>query len=137
MAVRNISLESAGPLVRDVMLREARTVPGATTLAEIVPELDNPRVRMILVADGQRYLGSVAPERLDPLISRSTALSQLADFDAPRVHPDDPVVVALQLLESSGSDRLPVVTAEDQLVGLVCFNRRRGHFCVDAERPSI
>lgn len=135
MAVRNIPLASAGPLVRDVMLREARTVGGETTLAEITPELENPRVRMILVAEGARYLGSVAPEGLDSLLSGSTALSQLVDADAPRVHPDDPVAVALQLLESSDSDRLPVVTAEDELVGLICFNRKRRQFCVDAEAP--
>ena len=36
------------------------------------------------------------------------------------------------LLEAHATDRLPVVGSDRVLVGLVCFNRRHGHFCVDA-----
>ena len=44
------------------------------------------------------------------------------------------VMLALKnvLARVSGADRLPVVADDGTLVGLVCFNRRHGHFCIDA-----
>ena len=37
----------------------------------------------------------------------------------------------LELLDADGGERLPVVAEDGGLVGLVCFNRARGVFCVD------
>jgi CBS domain-containing protein len=48
------------------------------------------------------------------------------------VEPGDPVARAVELLDAEQADRLPVVADDGTLVGLVCFNRRQGHFCVDA-----
>jgi CBS domain-containing protein len=53
------------------------------------------------------------------------------DTAAPRVLPEAPVADALALLDAEGGDRLPVVAAGGELVGLVCLNRRHGHFCAD------
>ena len=47
------------------------------------------------------------------------------------VGPHDPVARAIELLEVRQDDRLPVVDDDGTIVGLVCFNRKRGHFCVD------
>ena len=37
---------------------------------------------------------------------------------------------ALDEIEARDLDRIPVVDG-DALVGLICFNKRHGHFCVD------
>lgn len=136
MPVRNVPLAAAGPRVSDVMLRDARTVPAATTLAEVAAELENPKVRMLLVAEGDAYVGAIPLDGLPAGSSPGTPVGQLVDPTAPRVHPDAAVGDALALLAESGSDRLPVVSDAGKLVGLVCFNARRGHFCVDAEPAS-
>ena len=47
------------------------------------------------------------------------------------MRPEDTVDRAVELLEAEQTDRLPVVTADGRLVGLVCFNRKHGHFCID------
>ncbi len=65
-------------------------------------------------------------------VDGSTPLGQLA-ADAALVRPDDPVTRVVELLDADpDADRLPVVAGDGTLVGLVCFNRRHGHFCVDA-----
>lgn len=133
MSVRNIPLASAGPRVSDVMLRDARTVPATTTLAEVTAQLENPKVRMLLVAEGDAYVGAIPLDDLPAGTSPGTPVGQLVDASAPRVRPDAAVGDALALLAGSRSDRLPVVSGDGRLLGLVCFNARRGHFCVDAE----
>ena len=45
--------------------------------------------------------------------------------------PQDPVERVVELLEARQTDRLPVVD-DGAIVGLVCFNRKHGHFCVDS-----
>ena len=87
-------------------------------------------MRLLLVADGDRFLGAVTREDVGDGVGDDTTLEGLAAESA-LVRPDDPVDRAVALLEADQSERLPVVTGDGTLVGLVCFNRRHGHFCVD------
>lgn len=130
-AVRNVPLAAAGPRVRDVMLAAPDTLPPATTVAEARPALASPRLRLVLVADGEAFIGAVTPDRLAGQTDLGVTLGELATAPVSTVSPDDEVSRALALLEAAGTDRLPVVSDDGRLVGLVCFNRRRGHFCVD------
>jgi CBS domain-containing protein len=130
MPTRNIPLADAGPRVADVMLREPRAVPPQTTVAEARATFENPRVRLLLVADGDRFLGAVTREHVPDGVPDDATLGPVA-AGAALVAPDDPVDRAVELLDADGGDRLPVVDADGSLVGLVCFNRRHGHFCVD------
>ena len=101
-------------------------------MAEARATFENPRVRLLLVARGETL-----PRRR----SRATSLADGADPDATlaaadgrgatRVAPADPVARAVELLDAHATDRLPVVADDGAIVGLVCFNRRHGHFCVD------
>ena len=50
--------------------------------------------------------------------------------DTPRVAPGDPVARALELVETEGMTRIPVVDASDRLQGLVCFNASHEAFCI-------
>ena len=131
MPTRNVPLTEAGPRVEDVMLREPRAVAPETTVAAAREAFENPRVRLLLVTRGDAFVGAVRREGIDADVAGDTTLDQLAGGDGALVHPEDPVDRAVELLEAERTDRLPVVTADGRLVGLVCFNRERGHFCVD------
>ena len=131
MPTRNVPVAAAGPLVADVMLHAPRTVSPGTTVAEAREAFENPRERMLLVTHEGRFVGAVAREQIEEDLDGATTLAALLDADAPRVSPDDASSRALQLLEAEDTERLPVVEPDGTLVGLVCFNSRRGHFCVD------
>jgi CBS domain-containing protein len=131
MPTRNVPLADAGPSVADVMLREPRAVGPDTTVAQARETFENPRVRLLLVAEGDRFLGAVTREHVGDGVAGEEPLGRLA-AEAALVRPDDPVARAVELLDADGSDRLPVVAGDGTLVGLICFNRKHGHFCVDA-----
>ncbi len=131
MATRNIPVADAGPRAADVMLREPRAVPPGTTVQEARETFENPRVRLLLVADGDHFLGAVTRAHVGDGVDGATPLGQLAAA-AVLVRPDDSVDHVVELLEADEeADRLPVVAGDGTLVGLVCFNRKHGHFCVD------
>lgn len=132
MPTRNVPLESAGPQVEDVMLREPRTVVPETTVAEARESFANPRVRLLLLARGDAFLGTITRDSIPADATDDQALEGLAGGDADIVAPGDSVARAVELLEARDADRLPVVADDGALVGLVCFNRQHGHFCVDA-----
>jgi CBS domain-containing protein len=132
MPTRNVPMAEAGPTVGDVMLRDPRAVAPETTVAEARATFENPRVRLLLVARGAHFLGAVTREDLGPDVGDDVTLAELAATDAPLVRPAEPVARAVELLDAEQTDRLPVVDGDGTLLGLVCFNRRHGHFCVDA-----
>ena len=124
---RHIPIAEAGPAVRDVLLREARAVPPDTAVHEVRETFANPRVKLLLVAEGDRFLGTIGPDDL-PDGGDGTIAAHVRG-DAPRVRPEDDVDTALQLVEETGLSRIPVVDGEGRLEGLVCFNRSRNAFC--------
>jgi len=131
MPTRNVPVAQAGSRVEDVMLRAPRTLSPTTTVAEARRAFENPRERLLLVARGETFLGAIDREALTEGIPGDATLEGLLR-DGPRVTTDDSVAHALALLDADGGERLPVVEPDGRLVGLVCFNRRQGHFCVDA-----
>ena len=131
MPTTNVPLAQAGPRVEDVMLQAPRTLSPSTTVAEARRAFENPRERLLLVARGDTYLGAIGRDALPAHVADDSTLAELVD-DGPRVRPDDPVADALALLDADAGERLPVVAPDGRLVGLVCFNRRHRHFCVDA-----
>lgn len=131
MPTRNVPLADAGPRAADVMLREPRTVAPETTVGEARASFENPRVRLLLVSRGDTFLGSVTRESLPADAPDDQPLAALVGSDGTRVAPADPVQRVVELLDAHATDRLPVVAEDGALVGLVCFNRKHGHFCVD------
>jgi CBS domain-containing protein len=131
MPTRNVALAEAGPRVEDVMLREPRAVAPETTVAEARRTFENPRVRLLLVCRGDAFVGAVTRDAVGPDVDGGVTLEQLAGRDDALVRPEDPVGRAVELLDAGQAERLPVVAGNGTLVGLVCFNREHGHFCVD------
>jgi glycine betaine/proline transport system ATP-binding protein len=128
---RNVPVADAGPLVADVMLHAPRTVSPATTVAEAREAFENSHERMLLVTDQGRFVGAVERDHITDDLDGATTLEALADADAPRVSPHDASSRALELIEAEDTERLPVVEPDGTLVGLVCFSRRKGLYCVD------
>jgi CBS domain-containing protein len=131
MPTRNVPVAEAGPRVADLMLRDPRTVGPEASVAEAREAFANPRERMLLVTDAGRFSGSVPRALVTDELDAGMTLGELLDAEASRVTPDDSAGRALELLEAEQSERLPVVDEDGALVGLVCFNRSRGVFCVD------
>jgi IMP dehydrogenase len=132
MPTRNVPMADAGPRVEDVMLRGPRTVSPKTTVGEARATFENERVRLLLLERDGAFAGAVTRETIGDDVADDVPLGELAARDEWRVDPADPVARALELLDAEQADRLPVVTGDGTLVGLVCFNRRQGHFCIDA-----
>ena len=124
----HIPLDEAGGTVKDVMMREPRSVGPATSIAELRETFANPGVKLMLVTDGERFLGTVS--RGDVPAEGDGPIEPHVRPDTPRVSPDDPVENALKLVREDGMTRIPVVDEGDRLLGLVCFNKSHSAFCV-------
>jgi CBS domain-containing protein len=122
-ATRHIPLDAAGPTVADVMLAEARTIPADTPVEEVRETFANPRVKLLLVADGERFLGTLSPDD----VPAAGTIAAGVDTGVPTLRPDDGIDRALELLEHTS--RVPVVAEDGRLRGLVCLNRGKSAFC--------
>ena len=124
----HIPFDDAGPAVKDVMMLEPRSVGPDTPIAEIRETFSSPSVKLMLVTDGERFLGTLTPADLPA--TDDGPIGPHVNADPPRVGPGDPVSAALGLVEGDDMTRIPVVDASNQLLGLVCFNRSHEAFCV-------
>jgi CBS domain-containing protein len=127
-STRHIPLDAAGPAVRDVMLAEARTIAPDTPVETVRETFANPRVKLLLVAEGERFLGTITPDA----VPASGTIAPGVDTDTPTLEPGDGIEQALRLLEHSS--RVPVVDADGRLHGLVCLNRGKSAFCASPTR---
>jgi CBS domain-containing protein len=123
----HISVDEAGDAVKDVMMHEPRSISPATPIAELRETFANPRVKLMLVTDGERFLGTISPEDLPA--DGDGPIGPHVRADTKRVSPEDPVGDALKLVSEDGMTRIPVVD-DDRLLGLVCFNVKHNVFCV-------
>ncbi len=124
----HIPVDEAGPTVNDVMMRGAETVGPATPLAEAREVFVSPRKKLLLVTDGERFVGTLTPD--DVPDEGDGPIEPHVRGDTPRVAPEDPVSRALELVETEGMTRIPVVDEADRLLGLVCFNASHDAFCI-------
>jgi CBS domain-containing protein len=127
-STRHIPLAAAGPTVRDVMLAEARTIPPDTPVEDVRETFANPRVKLLLVAEGERFLGTLSPDR----VPAEGTIAQGVDTETPTLAPDDGIERALELL--AHTSRVPVVGSDGRLHGLVCLNRGKSAFCASPTR---
>jgi CBS domain-containing protein len=124
----HIPIAEAGPHVSDVMMRGPETVGPATPLSEARETFSSPRKKLLLVTDGERFLGTLVPG--DVPAEGDGPIEAYVRADTPRVAPEDPVERALEMVAGEGMTRIPVVDASDHLLGLVCFNASHEAFCV-------
>ncbi len=109
--------------MRDVMLAKPRTVAPDTPVDEVRETFAHPSVKLLLVAEGDRFLGTLAPDD----VPATGTIEPAIVTTAPSLRPDDSIARALELLEHTS--RVPVVDGDGRLHGLVCLNRGRSAFC--------
>jgi CBS domain-containing protein len=134
MPTDHLPLADAGPAVRDAMMFEPRPTPASTTLAEAREQFSNPHVKLLLVTERGRFLGTLTRDDLPA--EGDGEISDYVNPQGPRIAPEAPVTDAVDILEGTGTNRLPVVDGDGTLLGLVCWDSSGRQFCVDPGRVS-
>jgi CBS domain-containing protein len=127
----HLDLETAGArTVADVMVRKPKTLAASATVTDARRLFENPRVLVALLKDDGRYAGEL---RRDDLPADADSEQPVGGFAVvgETIEPDRPMVAALELMARVDQERLAVVDAGGGLLGLLCLNRKHGHFCVD------
>jgi CBS domain containing-hemolysin-like protein len=123
---------AADLLVRDVMDPAPKTTSASTTVGELRSWFEaDAHVRTALLSDGATFLGAVALADLPP----DAPVDQLAlEFSRRPAHvigPERRAAEALAQLDAGDACRAVVLDRDDEtLLGLVCMNAARTHFCV-------
>jgi CBS-domain-containing membrane protein len=129
--------EAPGLRVRDVMDGDPKTQPASLTVAQLRAEFDGDfHHRMALLTDGAVLLGAVERSDLPADAPGDGPASAFARRPANVIGPEEPAVEAIEQLDADGVSRLVVLADDGQtLLGLVCMDAARSHFCV-ARRPE-
>jgi CBS domain-containing protein len=111
----------------DLMLRNPKTLTAAASVAEVRELLANPKVQMVLLADGEAFKGAVThvPDDASP---RDRAVAYV-NPDAETISPDASADEAFERAAASPSRRVIVLDEDDNLLGLLCLNPSRTDFC--------
>ncbi len=120
--------------VGEVMLPRPKTPPADALVGDVRLAFERPTVRIVLLADGDCFIGAVERDGLPPDAPADTPARAYVEPDPLTVTPGMPMTDAIKLLESRGEPRL-IVLDEDgvTLRGLLCANGSATGFCV---RPS-
>lgn len=128
MGAVNVPVAEAGATVGEVMLPDPDVHPPSATVGDARAAFASPRQKLLVIADGDRYVGAVRRESAEgdaaddaPITSLETAVPTLA--------PGDPTDRIFAIVDTEDLTRIPVVK-NGRLVGLVCFNRGKHAFCV-------
>jgi hypothetical protein len=116
-----------GRVAADLMLRRPKTLPGNATVGEVRAVLASPKVQMVLLADGPTFRAAIT-EIPDSASDAEPAVAY-ADPSPETMSPDEPGELAFQRASASPNRRVIVLGDEDELVGLLCLNEGRTHFC--------
>jgi CBS domain-containing protein len=111
----------------DLMLRHPKTLTSAASVAEVRELLANPKVQMVLLAEGEAFKGAVThvPDDASP---RDRALAYV-DTDAGTISPDASADEAFERASASPTRRVIVLDEDDNLLGLLCLKASGTGFC--------
>ena len=122
----------AGQAAADLMLRQPKALPGNATVAEVRAVLANPKVQMVLLADGGTFRGAIT-NLPDAAFDADSALVY-AEPNPETISPTEPGEVAFELANASSHRRVIVLGDDRELLGLLCLNERRTGFCQTPNR---
>ena len=114
-----------GTKVHEVMSQRPRAVSPDTSVLEVAEVMDQEDVGSVPVLEGDRLAGIVTDRDItvravakgkDP---RGMPVREITSRDVVTVGPDDDLSEALKLMASYQVRRIPVVDAEERLVGVV------------------
>jgi len=122
---------AVSPTVAEVMLRTPKTLPADATAGEVRALLENPSVQLVLLADGDVFRGAVA--EIPAEAPAGAAAREFALAETPKIGVDDTADAAFERASAEPLRRLVVLGDGDELLGLVCLNSNRTHFCGGAK----
>jgi CBS domain-containing protein len=111
----------------DLMLREPKTLTADASVAEVRDQLANPRVQMVLLADGQVFKGAVT--HVPPYAAPGDRALDHVDANPEIISPHASADEAFERATASRNRRVIVVDDEGNLLGLLCLKRDRSGFC--------
>ena len=111
----------------DLMLRDPKTLAAAASVAEVREQLANPKVQMVLLAEGRAFTGAVTHIPADATPSEP-ALAYV-DAEVETISPHAPADEAFERATASPSRRVIVLDDDRNLLGLLCLNTSRTGFC--------
>ena len=129
-------------LVRDAMVSHPGRLPADATAKTAGELLQRPEVRAIYVTDEERLVGVVTRKTLvrevvaagrDP---NSTRLGEIAELPDHTIGPDVPLEDAFRFLEEEDAERVPVVDARQQLIGVLSRSVLQRRLAEDEEPPE-
>ncbi len=111
----------------DLMLRNPKTLTVEASVAEARELLANPKVQMVLLADGPAFKGAVThiPAEASP---RDRAVNYI-DANADLISPDASDDEAFERAAARPDRRVIVLDEDENLLGLLCLNQSRTKFC--------
>jgi CBS domain-containing protein len=131
--------EAPGLLVRDVMDAAPKTKPATLTVGELRAEFHgDAHHRMALLIDGVVFVGAAEREDLPEGVADDRPVADFAGRPEHEIGPDRPAEEALARLDSQEVSRLVVLDDDGRtLLGLVCMDATRTHFCVATRPPAL
>jgi CBS domain-containing protein len=111
----------------DLMLREPKSLPGDARVEEVREVLANPKVQLVLLADGDAFVGAVTDIPAD-----AAADAPARDYADPAPDTIAPTATADEAFERASANpnrRVIVLDDDSRLLGLLCLNQSRTKFC--------
>jgi len=109
------------------MLRNPKTLAADATVAEVREQLDNPKVQMVLLTDGEAFKGAVTAL---PAEAAPTDVALLYSDESPdTVGPEASAEEAFERASASPTRRVLVLDEDKNLLGLLCLDPTRTRFC--------
>jgi CBS domain-containing protein len=118
--------------VVDVMLRSPKTLAGDATAGEVRGLLENPSVQLVLLADDGVFRAAVGEVPVDA--PADAPAREFALAEPPTIIADESAETAFERANAEPLRRLVVLGDGDELLGLVCLNSSRTHFCGGVSR---
>jgi CBS-domain-containing membrane protein len=121
--------ELDGLTAADIMHRHVSSLPPSTTVGELRDYFaGSASRRLALLADGARYVGSVAATAITDDLDAAAAATDYAARE-PTVDPQAAATHARDVALDDPTRRLPVVDDTGTLVGIVAIDKRLEGFC--------
>ena len=124
--------EAADRSVGDVMVRRPKTLPAAATVGDVRRAFENPKLRLALLADGDRFVGAIVRAAIPADAPDDAPATAYTGGETGATAAATPLMAVLATLDAAEEARLVVLDPDGAtLRGLLCLHRRSGEFCLD------
>ena len=111
----------------DLMLREPKTLPGDASVEDVRGVLANPKVQLVLLADGDSFVGAVTAIPGDA--PANAPARDYAETEPDTIAPTASSDEAFARATANPNRRVIVLDDDHRLLGLLCLNQSRTKFC--------